>query len=107
MSTEFHTVATVAEVAPDSVIQVSIGDETIALFNLGGEFYAIDGICSHGAAELADGYIEGDLIECPQHAGSFEIRTGKAVGYPCVVDQKAYAVKVEDGNVLVGIDSTT
>lgn len=105
MSVEFRAVAAVADLAPDSVIEVRVGEETIALFNLGGEFYAIDGICTHGAAQLADGYIEGDLIECPQHAGSFEIKTGKASGSPCVVDAKAYPVKVEDGKILVGIES--
>lgn len=103
---DFHDVAAASDLAPDSVIQVRVGNATIALFNLGGSFYAIDGICSHGAAELADGYIEGNLIECPQHAGSFDITTGKAVGYPCVVDQRAYPVKVEGGRVLIGIDPT-
>jgi naphthalene 1,2-dioxygenase ferredoxin component len=105
VSLEFHAVAAVADVEPDSVIQVSVGSEAIALFNLGGEFYAMDGICTHGAAPLADGYIEGELIECPQHAGSFEIKTGKAVGNPCVVDAKTFPVKVEDGTILIGIES--
>ena len=105
MSVEFHSVAPVAGLVPDSVIHVVVGDAEIALFNLGGEFYAIDGICTHGAAQLADGYIEGDLIECPQHAGSFEIKTGKAAAYPCVVDAKSYPVKVENEMILVGIES--
>lgn len=105
MSLEFHAVATLVDVLIDSVIQVSVGDKDIAVFNLAGEFYAIDGICTHGAAQLADGYIEGELIECPQHGGSFEIKTGKAAGYPCVVDVKRYAVKVEDGSILIGIET--
>jgi nitrite reductase/ring-hydroxylating ferredoxin subunit len=105
MSLQFHKVATVSQIAPDTGFHVAFGDHEIALFNLAGEFYAIDGICTHGAARLADGYVEGALIECPQHAGTFEIKTGKAVDYPCTIDVASYEVKVEGDDVLVGIES--
>lgn len=105
MSVVFHPVAATGDVAPDCALRVVVGSNEIALFNLGGEFYALDGVCTHGAALLAEGYVEGDLIECPQHAGSFEIKTGKAVAYPCVVDVKPYPVKVENDTILVGIEA--
>jgi naphthalene 1,2-dioxygenase ferredoxin component len=105
VSREFHAVAATADVVADAPIKVRVGDKDIALFNLDGEFFAIDNICTHGAAQLSDGYVEGELIECPQHGGSFEIRTGKAAGYPCVVDVESYPVKVENGTIEVGIDS--
>ena len=50
---------------------------------------------------LADGFIEGEEIECPLHQGKFHIATGKAVGVPCIEDIRVYAVKVEDGAVLL------
>ena len=105
MSVEFHKVATVSQIAPDTGLHVTVGEHEVAVFNLAGEFYAIDGICTHGAARLADGYVEGELIECPQHAGTFEIKTGKAVDYPCTVDVAHYPVKVEGDAVLIGIES--
>ncbi|HXP93012.1 MAG TPA: non-heme iron oxygenase ferredoxin subunit [Candidatus Binatia bacterium] len=105
MSVEFHRAAAASKIAPDTGLHVTIGEHEIALFNLGGEFYAIGGICTHGAARLAEGYVEGELIECPQHAGTFEIKTGRAVDAPCTVDVPHYPVKVEGDAVLIGIES--
>jgi nitrite reductase/ring-hydroxylating ferredoxin subunit len=105
MSVEFHSVAKIADVVPDSMINVVVGDRDIALVNLGGTFYAIGGVCTHGAALLADGYVEGDVVECPQHAGTFDIKTGRAVAYPCTIDVPAYEVRVDGERVLVGIDT--
>ena len=105
MSLEFHPAASVSQVAANTGLHVVVAEHDIALFNLAGTFYAIDGICTHGAARLAEGYVEGELIECPQHAGTFEIKTGRAVDIPCTVDVARYEVKVEGDTVLIGIDA--
>ena len=105
MSLEFHPAAQVTDVLVDSMINVVVGDRNIALVNLAGTFYAIGGVCTHGAALLADGYVEGDVVECPHHGGTFEIKTGKAVAYPCTVDVPAYSVRVDGDTVLVGIEA--
>lgn len=100
---EFHAVAKVADIDEDEAQQVIVGRKEIAIYNLGGEFYATDDICSHAYASLADGYIEGGLIECPLHAGSFEIKTGKASAPPCTVDLATYEVKIDGDDILVGV----
>ena len=74
----------------------------VAVFNVDGEFFATQDVCSHGSASLADGFIvDGDKIECPLHQGTFDITTGKAVGIPCKIDLRTYAVKVENGNIFI------
>ena len=105
MSIAFHPVAIVADLAPDSVLRVDAGGVEVALFNLGGSFYAINDVCTHGEASLSEGYIEGEEVECAHHAGRFDIKTGKATGFPCVVDVESYPVKVESEMILVGIES--
>jgi naphthalene 1,2-dioxygenase system ferredoxin subunit len=104
MDLEYHAVASRADVAVDSALHVRAGGREIALCNLGGTFYALGGICTHGAARLARGTIEGDLIECPLHAGTFEIKTGRAVDQPCTVNTKSYPVRIDGETVLVGIE---
>jgi nitrite reductase/ring-hydroxylating ferredoxin subunit len=52
---------------------------------------------------LSEGFVEGDIVECPLHGGRFEIKTGKAVAAPCTVDLRTYVVRREDDSVLVGI----
>lgn len=100
---EFHAVAKTSDIDEGEATQVLIGKREIAVYNLNGEFYATDDICTHAYASLADGYIEGELIECPLHGGCFEIKTGKATTPPVTDDLKTYAVKIEGDDILVGL----
>jgi naphthalene 1,2-dioxygenase ferredoxin component len=100
---KFSVATTVASIPERDVIGVEIDGRKIALFKLDGAMYALQGFCTHGHAELAGGYVEGDLIQCPMHGGTFEIRTGKAVGEPCTVDLQVLPVKIEGDQVLVGL----
>ncbi len=100
---EFHAVAKTSDIDEGEAAQVLIGKREIAVYNLNGEFYATDDICTHAYASLADGYIEGELIECPLHGGCFEIKTGKATTPPVTDDLKTYAVKIEGDDILVGV----
>ena len=81
---EFHTVAKTADLDDGEARQVVIGGREIAIFNLQGNFFATDDICTHAYASLADGYVEGERVECPLHGGCFDIKTGKAVTAPCL-----------------------
>ena len=58
---------------------------------------------SHDDGPVGDGDLEGYNIVCPRHGGEFDVRTGKAVQLPVVVDVPAYPVKVMDGMIQVGI----
>lgn len=100
---EFHKVAKTTEIDESEAVQVMVGKKEIAIYNLEGEFYATDDICTHAYASLADGYIEGDLVECPLHAGCFNIKTGKAATPPCTEDLNTYEVKLEGEDILVGV----
>jgi 3-phenylpropionate/trans-cinnamate dioxygenase ferredoxin component len=76
-------------------------DEPIAVFNVDGEFYAIDDTCTHQDASLADGWLDGCAIECPLHASCFDLRTGLVSGPPAKVPVRTHRVTVEDGVVHV------
>ncbi len=60
--------------------------------------------CSHGGADLCDGYLDGHLIECPLHQGRFDVRTGEARGRPATRPIEVYACRVADGMVRIRID---
>lgn len=99
---EFVDVAAVDEVSAFLPRRVAVGDRDIALFNVDGEIFATDNICTHAYASLADGFVEGDTVECPLHEACFNIRTGKALKAPATVDLRTYPVRVTEGRVLVG-----
>jgi naphthalene 1,2-dioxygenase system ferredoxin subunit len=99
----FHPAASTAELGDGDMKPVTIGKRTIALYNVEGTYYATDAYCSHGHALLTDGYIEGELIECPMHGGTFVIATGAPKGQPCVTPIVTYAVKVDGDTVSIGV----
>jgi nitrite reductase/ring-hydroxylating ferredoxin subunit len=99
----YHAVATTSDLGEGEMMQVTVGKRSLALYNLGGRYYVTDALCTHGHALLTEGYIEGDLVECPMHGGTFDIPSGKAVGQPCVTALATYPVKVEGDTISVGL----
>ena len=80
---------------------VTVGSQEVALYNIKGEIYATDNLCTHAFAFLTDGWLDGEEVECPLHAGRFEIKTGKGLGPPIPCDIKTFPVRVENGQVQV------
>lgn len=79
-------------------------DPIIALFHVGDEFYAMNDRCSHGNASMSEGYLEDDAtVECPLHAASFCLKTGKALCLPATDAIATYPVSVEDGTVYIDL----
>ncbi len=103
MSTAWIDVAGKDDVTKDDVVGIDINEKSIALYQVEGEIYATDNICTHGNARLCDGFLEGHEIECPLHQGKFDIRNGKAMCAPLTEDIRIYPVKIENGRVLVEI----
>ena len=86
------------------VIGVVVAGREIALYEMDGRLYATDDICTHAYAKLSDGWVEKGEIECPLHAGRFDLKTGKATAPPCVDDVKTYPVRVEGDEIQVNLD---
>jgi nitrite reductase/ring-hydroxylating ferredoxin subunit len=101
MSEEWITVASVADVPEGQMLAVDVAGEAVCLYNLGGTVYATQNVCTHAEASLAEGYIDGDCIECPLHQALFDIRTGKAKSAPATEDLRVYPVRVEGDAIRV------
>jgi nitrite reductase/ring-hydroxylating ferredoxin subunit len=104
--TELVKICSTSEVADNSVKSFEVGSNVIAVYNLGGTFYATDNECTHGAASLADGILEDEIIECSLHFGAFNVKTGEAVQAPCFNALRTYKVVVQDGQVMVDLEKT-
>ena len=90
-----------ADVAPGNALKVEAGDLTLAVYNVDGEFFVTDDLCTHGPGSLSEGYIDGDVVECNFHNGQFNIKTGEVVAPPCMIPIKTYRTVVEDGKVFI------
>lgn len=74
----------------------------VAIYNVDGEYFVTDDICSHGEASLSeDGMLEGHQVECSWHFGRFDVRTGEACAMPCEKALRTWPVRIEDGRVFV------
>src|SRR5215813_6458351 len=96
-------VCAAADLPPGNVKSFEVGGELVAVYNIDGTFYATEARCTHATADLADGILDGDVIECSLHFGAFNVRTGKAVQSPCFVDLKTFRTAVKDGQVFVDL----
>jgi naphthalene 1,2-dioxygenase system ferredoxin subunit len=103
MSTTWIDIASKEDVPEDDVMGIDVNAKSIALYQVDGEIFATDNICTHGNARLCDGFLEGHEIECPLHQGKFDIRNGKALCAPLTEDIQVYPVKIDGGRVFVEI----
>jgi naphthalene 1,2-dioxygenase system ferredoxin subunit len=104
MSTGWIKVAVVGDVPEGGTLQVDVAGEPVCLYNLAGTICATHDTCTHEEASLADGWVEGETIECPLHQATFDIRTGKVLAAPATQDLRVYPVKVEGDEIHVLAD---
>ncbi len=98
---EYVRVAALDDLPPGTAKVVAVDGVRIALFNVDGTIYAIDDTCTHEEASLADGPVSGEIVTCPKHGSRFNLRTGRVLSLPAVIPVNTYAVKVENGQVLL------
>lgn len=92
------------DVPEGDVIGIQVAGRDIALYEVDGEVFATDNLCTHGAARMSDGFLEGREIECPLHQGRFDVCTGKAMCAPLTENIRTYPVKIENLRVMLKLD---
>lgn len=100
---EFVEIAPASELPNGERLFLEIEGRAIVIFNIADQLFAVGDICTHDDGPLGDGDLEGFNIVCPRHGAEFDVRTGKAVQMPAVVDIPAYPVKVVEGMIMVGL----
>ena len=100
---EYVAVATKDELPNGARKLLEIDGRPIAVFNIAGEYYAIADVCSHDDGPVAEGDLYDYEIECPRHGARFDVRNGKVLSFPAIVDIPAYPVRVEGEEILIGL----
>ncbi len=99
----FVKVGKVEDVPAGTAKVYEVEDRAIAVCNVDGTLYAIDDICSHDEAPLAQGYLSGFEIECPRHGACFDVRTGDVTALPAVVPIDTFPVRVEGVDIELDV----
>ncbi len=100
---EFVKVAKTTEIEPGQARLVEVKGKQIALFNVDGQFCALDNTCTHRGGPLADGEVSGYEVTCPFHGAKFDIRTGEVLGPPASQAVACYSVRVAGGDLEVEV----
>lgn len=97
-------VAALADFPPGSRRCVDADGVAIVVFNVAGEFHALEDLCSHAAYPLSDGELEGCELTCALHGARFSLRTGAALSPPAYEPVAVFPVRLEGGRVQVRDD---
>jgi 3-phenylpropionate/trans-cinnamate dioxygenase ferredoxin subunit len=99
--TTWLRVGAAADIALGDYATVEVDGTFVAVFNIDGEFFAIDDVCTHDGGGLAGGEIDDHQVICPRHGSRFCLRTGKALTPPAYEPVRTHATRVVDGIVEV------
>ncbi len=101
---DWIVVAEADAVKPGEVRVVDADGTAIAVFNVAGEFFALEDVCTHDGGQLTGGCIEGGEVVCPRHGARFSIRSGEALTPPAYEPMAVFPVRIEGGQILVRDD---
>jgi len=102
---DWVTVGAAEQVPPGHAARVLIDGVAVAIFNVEGEFHAVDDTCTHAEASLSEGELdpEGGSIECPLHGSCFDLRDGEPLSLPAIDPIRVHRVEVADGELRIAL----
>lgn len=100
---DFVEIGPVGELPPGERLFVDIEGKSIVIFNIAGGLFSIADVCSHDDGPVGEGDLREYSISCPRHGAEFDVRTGKVLKMPAVIDIPAYPVRVRDGTIELGL----
>ncbi len=98
---EFVRVASVGDVPAGEMLTVQVDGDDVVLANVDGDIHAFSNECTHRGGPLGDGLLEGDIVECPWHAGRFNVKSGEVVDAPPQDPVATYQVQVDGDDIKV------
>lgn len=104
MADEYVQVVNAHEIPIGEFKAVVVGGKRLLVCHTADGFSAIDDTCTHDDGPLADGWLDGNAIECPRHGARFDVKTGKVLCLPAAVPVNAYPVRMEGDEVKVSVD---
>ena len=96
-------IAAAADCPPGTAREFIVEDRVVALFNVEGTYYALDGVCPHQGGPLGKGKLSGCIVTCPWHGWQFDVRTGQHQ-LSRRLQQPGFAVRLEGEDIFIDLD---
>ena len=100
----FVAVASTSDILPGEAKAFVVGDREVAVFNVGGAFHAIENICPHQGAPLAEGWLDDYHVTCPWHAWCFDVRNGEMTAMPGLSSVDVFDVQIDGSTIRVSAE---
>lgn len=102
---DFQRVASTNDIPPGEMTVLEVAGEEVVIANVDGEYLCFSNSCTHRGGPLGEGLLlEGGIVECPFHAGQFNVRTGDVVAAPPTESVRTYPVEVNGDDISVAVD---
>jgi len=98
-----HRITAADELNPGECMETVVDGRILAVYNVDGQFHALDGICPHAGGPLGKGTLQGRTVTCPWHGWQFDVETGQHC-LNAEIEQKRYEVAVVGGDLVVDFD---
>lgn len=96
-----HPVTSLVAIPPGTGQTFTVAGQRIACFNVGGQIHAMDDVCPHAGASLAEGKLTGCVVTCPWHAIDFDVTNGSPVRQRGMEPQKTFPVFINGDQIEV------
>ena len=103
---DFYPVAPADDIPDGERLFIEINNQPVVILNIRGDYFAIADVCTHDDGPLGDGMLDDHQIICPRHGARFDVRTGKALTLPAVLDSPVYPIRVVDGQIEIGVNKS-
>ena len=95
-------VCALSELVQDEARRVEADGVAISVvLDSAGEVHAIGDTCTHGDVSLAEGFVDGDTLECWAHGSAFSLRTGRPLNLPAYEPVPVFEVTIDGDDVLI------
>lgn len=96
-------IATVKDIKDGGAKVISVSGKTLALFNINGEFFAVDNACLHKGGPLGEGAVEGSVVTCPLHGWKYDVTSGQCVFPAAHLKLNSYKVRIKGEDIFIEI----
>lgn len=98
-----YFVGNISDFPINSSHELAIADRIVALYNVDGQYFALDGVCPHAGGPLGEGYLTGTRVTCPWHGWQFDVTTGRHCLTPHIVQQQ-FPTSLEGERIFIEIE---
>lgn len=101
---KLRTLGKVAEIKEGKCRAFQIEGLAVAVFNVSGEFYALEDQCTHAEVQLSAGWVDDNCVSCPWHGAQFDLKTGEALSLPAIEAVRTFPVQIIGDEIAIEVE---